>query len=101
MSTGSLLTRVDWSVLDEAGRRSLLERPAVRGGTGLPAAVADIIGEVRSQGDAALLRLTAKLDGVTLRELGGLAWATTDLVNARSLIERNRTALQLTADVKV
>ncbi len=69
MSTGSLLTRVDWSVLDEAGRRSLLERPAVRGGTGLPAAVADIIGEVRSQGDAALLRLTAKLDGVTLREL--------------------------------
>lgn len=34
---------------------------------------------------------------VTLRELGGLAWATTDLVNARSLIERNRTALQLTA----
>lgn len=69
MSTGRLLTRVDWSVLDEAGRRSLLERPAVRGGAGLPAAVADIIGEVRSQGDAALLRLTAKLDGVTLREL--------------------------------
>lgn len=34
---------------------------------------------------------------VTLRELGGLAWATTDLVNARSLLERNRTALQLTA----
>ncbi len=34
---------------------------------------------------------------VTLRELGGLAWATTDLVNARSLIERNRTALQLVA----
>jgi len=34
---------------------------------------------------------------VTLRELGGLAWATTDLVNARSLLERNRMALQLTA----
>jgi len=34
---------------------------------------------------------------VTLRELGGLAWATTDLVNARSLLERNRTALQLVA----
>jgi nifR3 family TIM-barrel protein len=32
---------------------------------------------------------------VTLRELGGLAWATTDLVNARSLLERNRTALKL------
>jgi nifR3 family TIM-barrel protein len=34
---------------------------------------------------------------VTLRELGGLAWTTTDLVNARSLIERNPTALKLTA----
>src|SRR4051812_39341998 len=34
---------------------------------------------------------------VTVRELGGLGWATTDLVNARSLLERNRTALQLVA----
>jgi nifR3 family TIM-barrel protein len=34
---------------------------------------------------------------LTLRELGGLAWATTDLVNARSLLERNPTALKLVA----
>jgi tRNA-dihydrouridine synthase B len=34
---------------------------------------------------------------LTLRELGGLGWATTDLVNARSLLERNRGALQLVA----
>ena len=34
---------------------------------------------------------------LTVRELGGLAWATTDLVNARSLIERNPTALKLVA----
>lgn len=34
---------------------------------------------------------------LTLRELGGLAWATTDLVNARSLLERNSTALKLVA----
>ncbi|QYM78625.1 tRNA dihydrouridine synthase DusB [Horticoccus luteus] len=34
---------------------------------------------------------------VTLRELGGLSWTTTDLVNARSLLERNRTALKLVA----
>jgi nifR3 family TIM-barrel protein len=34
---------------------------------------------------------------LTVRALGGLAWATTDLVNARSLIERNPKALQLTA----
>jgi nifR3 family TIM-barrel protein len=32
---------------------------------------------------------------LTLRELGGLGWATTDLINARSLIERNHKALQL------
>ena len=34
---------------------------------------------------------------LTVRELGGLGWATTDLVNARSLLERNRTALRLCA----
>jgi len=34
---------------------------------------------------------------LTLRELGGLAWVTTDLVNARSLLERNPTALKLVA----
>ena len=34
---------------------------------------------------------------LTVRELGGLGWATTDLVNARSLIEQNRTALKLVA----
>jgi tRNA-dihydrouridine synthase B len=33
----------------------------------------------------------------TVREIGGLGWATTDLVNARSLLERNPTALRLTA----
>jgi nifR3 family TIM-barrel protein len=34
---------------------------------------------------------------VTVRELGGLGWATTDLVNARSLLERNAVALKLVA----
>jgi len=34
---------------------------------------------------------------LTLRELGGLGWGVTDLVNARSLIERNPKALKLTA----
>jgi len=34
---------------------------------------------------------------LTLRELGGLGWGSTDLVNARSLLERNPTALQLAA----
>jgi len=30
----------------------------------------------------------------TLRELGGLCWVTTDLVNNRSLLERNPTRAQ-------
>ncbi|ACB74223.1 tRNA dihydrouridine synthase DusB [Opitutus terrae] len=34
---------------------------------------------------------------LTLRELGGLGWVTTDLVNARSLLERNPAALKLVA----
>src|SRR5256885_1630089 len=34
---------------------------------------------------------------LTVRELGGLGWATTDLVNARSLLERSPTALKLVA----
>ncbi|HZZ56711.1 MAG TPA: tRNA dihydrouridine synthase DusB [Opitutaceae bacterium] len=34
---------------------------------------------------------------LTVRELGGLGWATTDLVNARSLIENNPGALRLVA----
>jgi len=32
---------------------------------------------------------------LTVREIGGLDWTTTDLVNARSLIERNPRALQM------
>lgn len=34
---------------------------------------------------------------LTVREIGGLGWGVTDLVNARSLIEGNRTALRLVA----
>lgn len=34
---------------------------------------------------------------LTVRELGGLGWATTDLVNARSLLEKNPVALRLVA----
>jgi nifR3 family TIM-barrel protein len=34
---------------------------------------------------------------LTIRELGGLGWATTDLIHARSLLERNPRALKLAA----
>ncbi len=34
---------------------------------------------------------------LTVREIGGVDWTTTDLVNARSLIEKNKRALQMVA----
>ena len=37
----------------------------------------------------------------TVRELGGLGWATTDLVNARSLLEKNKRALQMVSTCPV
>jgi histidinol dehydrogenase len=58
-----------WSELDEAGRDALLARPAVRANPRIAAQVAEIIAEVRADGDAALVRLTAALDGVELEQL--------------------------------
>lgn len=69
MSVATILTSVDWTVLDENGRRALLERPAVRASASTSAAVGEIISKVRQQGDAALLELTARFDGVELKDL--------------------------------
>ena len=58
------------------------------------------IGPVRLSGNLFLSPLAGYTNlpmRLTVRELGGLDWATTDLVNARSLIERNPRALQLVA----
>jgi len=55
-----------WSELDEAGRAALLARPAVRANPEIAGQVAGIIAEVRTDRDAALRRLTARLDGVEL-----------------------------------
>jgi histidinol dehydrogenase len=65
--TGLKTTR--WDELDEAGRDALLARPAVRANPEIAARVADIIAEVRADGDAALRRLTASLDSVELERL--------------------------------
>ena len=51
-----------WSELDAASRRQLLSRPVSRQ-IGLQESVAEIIGQVRSGGDAALTELTLRLDG--------------------------------------
>lgn len=65
----TILQRCDWSRLDEASRRAALARPAVRAREGMEPRVREIIAAVRSGGDAALLALTAELDGVRLASL--------------------------------
>lgn len=59
----------NWNDLDEPGRDTVLQRPAVSADAEIRAAVNDIIAAVRRDGDAALRRLTARLDGATLDRL--------------------------------
>jgi histidinol dehydrogenase len=58
-----------WSELSETQQCALLTRPALADDARVREGVADIIARVRRDGDAALLELTAKLDGVTLKSL--------------------------------
>ena len=55
---------VVWQSLSESQQASILERPAITQGANITAAVADLIGQVRQDGDAALQTLTEKFDGV-------------------------------------
>jgi histidinol dehydrogenase len=63
------LRRFHWSALDEAERGTVLARPEVVRGSGLSGDVARIIAEVRSDGDAALLRFAQRFDGVAIEAL--------------------------------
>jgi histidinol dehydrogenase len=58
-----------WESSTAEQQRQLLARPALAKDTSVAAGVAAIIERVRREGDAALLDLTAKLDGVRLRSL--------------------------------
>jgi histidinol dehydrogenase len=66
--TGTLAI-VDWSLLGDAERKALLRRPAQRDTAALLARAAQIVGDVRTRGDAAALEYTASLDGVRLESL--------------------------------
>jgi histidinol dehydrogenase len=55
---------LNWNFLSEAARREALQRPSQRGLEHIRASARDIIERVRSGGDAALLALTEKFDGV-------------------------------------
>jgi histidinol dehydrogenase len=58
-----------WETATDEQQRKLLARPALAKDANLAASVAAIVDRVRREGDAALLELTAKLDGVRLRSL--------------------------------
>lgn len=58
-----------WSQLNQAQQQGILERPVQGQSAQLERQVAAIIEQVRSQGDAAVLELTAKYDGVELDSL--------------------------------
>ncbi|HUL81574.1 MAG TPA: histidinol dehydrogenase [Gammaproteobacteria bacterium] len=58
-----------WQDLTAEGQRAVLARPALANDPSLAARVAAIIERVRSEGDAALLELTAKLDRVQLASI--------------------------------
>jgi histidinol dehydrogenase len=60
---------VIWQDLDSAQRRAALARPAFAGRADIAADVARLIAQVRREGDAALLALTERFDGVRLDRL--------------------------------
>ena len=90
------LSRLHWSQLDEPGRRAALARPVVAGREQLASEVAQLIAEVRRDGDAALRRLARRFDGV---ELEALRVPDQDFEAAESaLSEGQRAALRTAID---
>jgi histidinol dehydrogenase len=59
----------EWKTLDSAERQALLDRPVLRQQPDLREGARRILERVRRDGDAALLALTAELDGVSLDSL--------------------------------
>lgn len=60
------MKRLDWNTLDEAARRDALARPAQARAQELQQGVAQIVAQVRAQGDRALRELSAKYDHCAL-----------------------------------
>jgi histidinol dehydrogenase len=60
---------LEWKSLSTEARRATLERPAQRDGARIAREAREIIDAVRRGGDAALLELTLRFDGVSVAEL--------------------------------
>ena len=63
------MKRYVWQDLTPSEQDALLRRPALATDARLRCEVADILSQVRSDGDAALIRLTRELDGVDVSDL--------------------------------
>ena len=65
----SLPTPLEWSRLDERGRRSALQRSAATETRDLRSRVEELVQDVRARGDEALREYTLRYDGAKLTEL--------------------------------
>jgi histidinol dehydrogenase len=63
MNPSEPLPILDYAVLDAAGRRAALERPAAEDRAQIIASVRETVREVRARGDAAVLDYAARFDG--------------------------------------
>jgi histidinol dehydrogenase len=73
-----------WHQLDAAQRRAALARPAFEARADIARVVGELVSTVRAEGDAALLRLTERFDGVRLESLAVTA---DEFAAARSQLE--------------
>jgi histidinol dehydrogenase len=91
---------IEWSSLDATQRTAALRRPSQSGADELRARVLEIIRDVRTRGDAAVLEYTRRFDGVSLRsvEVGTAEFAAAE----RALTAEQRQALdRAIANVRV
>jgi len=86
----------NWQKLSAAAQGAALARPALRNDAELAERVAAIIDKVRSEGDAGLRELTAKLDGV---ELDALEVGPDEFAAAEAALTADqRSAIHIAAD---
>jgi len=90
------LAIIDWSTLSTAERSAALKRPAQKNAAEQLASVRVIVDDVRARGDAALLELTARFDGV---HLTSIAASSSEFAAAEAtLTDIQRTALDRAID---
>src|SRR5690606_8228417 len=89
------MKQYDWNGLGGTDRQALLSRPALAGDEALQTRVAEIVADVRRDGDAALRRLTREIDGLDIDALEVPA----DELDAaeRALTEPQRDAIRAAA----